>query len=83
MSPYYASVQTGWSYDAFGNRLSETQGKLAGTTPTASMPTSSSTTYTAASNQIATTTLASGLTNDVILSAAANATCFCKVPHVL
>jgi len=57
-------VQTGWSYDPFGNRTAETQGAVSGETPTASMPTSSSATYTAASNQIATTTLGSGLTYD-------------------
>jgi YD repeat-containing protein len=64
VSAYFASVQTGWSYDTFGNRTAETQNTISGETPTASMPTSSSATYTAASNQIATTTLASGITYD-------------------
>ena len=61
---YFAGVQSGWAYDAFGNRLSETQGAIPGASPTASMPTSSTATFTPASNQLATSSLASGITYD-------------------
>ena len=57
-------MQTGWTYDAFGNRLSETQGAVAGAAPTASMPMSSTASFTPASNQLATSSLTSGLTYD-------------------
>lgn len=57
-------MQIGWTYDAFGNRLSETQGAVAGAAPTASMPMSSTASFTPASNQLATSSLTSGLTYD-------------------
>jgi len=60
---YFAGVQSGWSDDAFGNRLSEAQGAIPGASPTASMPTSSTATYTAGSNQLA-SSLAFGITYD-------------------
>lgn len=64
VNAYYAGVQPTWTYDPFGNRLTETQGKIAGANPSASMPPNTTTTYTGASNQIYTTTLGSGITYD-------------------
>jgi RHS repeat-associated protein len=61
---YYAGVQPTWTYDPFGNRLTETQGAISGATPTASMPPNVTTTYTATGNQINTTTLGTGITYD-------------------
>ena len=54
VSSYYAGINAGagqqtWTYDAFGNRLTETW--TSGGNTTATMPTSSSTSYTPASNQ--------------------------------
>jgi RHS repeat-associated protein len=45
---YYAGAQTSWGYDAFGNRKNETLGGTA----KASMPTSSTASYTAATNHV-------------------------------
>ena len=59
VSVYYAGVTPAWVYDAFGNRKSETWGG----TGTASVPTSSSATYTTASNQVVCVKLG-GLTYD-------------------
>ncbi len=61
---YFAGVQSGWAYDAFGNRLSETQGAIPGATPTASMPTSSTAAFTPGTNQISSSSVAPGLTYD-------------------
>ncbi|MGA2350370.1 MAG: RHS repeat-associated core domain-containing protein [Terracidiphilus sp.] len=49
---YYAGAQTGWSYDAFGNRLNEQLGGMVNN----SMPASSTASYTPASNQVASMT---------------------------
>ena len=45
---YYAMAQSGWSYDAFGNRLAES---VSGR-PLHAMPSASASSYTAASNQM-------------------------------
>ncbi|MGO9317041.1 MAG: RHS repeat-associated core domain-containing protein [Terracidiphilus sp.] len=45
---YYSGAQMSWSYDPFGNRLNQ----LAGGTADAPMPLSSTASYTAASNQV-------------------------------
>ena len=64
VNAYYAGVQPTWTYDPFGNRLTEIQGAISGAHPTASMPTSSTSTYTPGINQLATSTLASAITYD-------------------
>ncbi len=52
MENYYAGLQTGFGYDAFGNRTVMTQGG----TPAHSVPSSSTAYYTASSNQVASMT---------------------------
>jgi YD repeat-containing protein len=64
VNAYYAGVQPTWTYDPFGNRLTETEGKISGATPTASMPPSSTATYTPVGNQLATSTMASAILYD-------------------
>jgi len=64
VNTYYAGVQPTWTYDPFGNRLTESQGAVSGATPTASMPPNTTTTFTTTGNQINTTTLGTGITYD-------------------
>ena len=53
VSNYFAGVASGWTYDAWGNRRSQTQGAVSGFTPQASLPASSTATFNT-SNQLTT-----------------------------
>ncbi len=57
---YYAGAQMSWSYDPFGNRLNESVGG----TVAAPMPSSTTASYTAASNQVASVNGGAGLIYD-------------------
>ncbi len=57
---YYAGAQMSWSYDPFGNRKSE----VVGGTVAAPMPSSSTASYTAATNQVASVNGGAGLYYD-------------------
>jgi len=54
VSNYFAGVASGWTYDAWGNRRSQTQGAVSGFTPQASLPASSTATFNT-SNQLTAT----------------------------
>jgi len=65
VSGYFAGIASGWTYDAFGNRRTEGQGAIPGTSPQAAMPSNSSATYNT-SNQLtaASQNAGGGLTYD-------------------
>ncbi len=57
---YYSGAQMSWSYDPFGNRTNE----IVGGTDAAPMPSTSTASYTAASNQVASVNGGAGLSYD-------------------
>jgi YD repeat-containing protein len=73
VSNYFAGIQSSWSYDNFGNRLTETQGAIPGANPLpqAAMPQSSTATYNT-SNQMTSATQNGG--SALVYDAAGNVT---------